>query len=336
MPTGKREKFSSVRCLVAAAYGRPGSPIRPQSRIGPELLDTQGVIVYDWGSQSPGDIDAVSAAEKERMMKKTVLLAVLAVSVVVLAILRVTAEEKPVLIKWKFVPGKQYVYEYGQQTDTLGSYSDGKMEGSVKGAGTITIVCDDDKTTAHVELRITGGQMDGKEIPAEEAAGMPPLDVRLPMLPDGTITQAGRAGEGPMQLLAELLFPLPPGRLTPGKALEQEGVTFAMGPLSLEGKGKFEYESAVKANELDCVRYSASYDMTQQEGADGDIGGPAKLKADSQVVFAPDAGYFISVKSRSEMDIITTSPMHGDEMNISMKNTISLRLEAVEDIPDPE
>ena len=269
-------------------------------------------------------------------MKKTALLAVLVVCVVVLAILRVRAEDKPVSIKWKFVPGKQYVYAYGQQMDTLSHYSDGKMEGSVKGAGTITIVCDDDKITAHVKLRITGGQMDGEEIPAEEASEIPPLDVRLPMLPDGTITQAGRDGGGAMQLLTELLFPLPPGPLTPGKALEQEGVAFAMGPLSLKGKGKFEYKGAVNANELDCVRYSASYDMTQQEGADGDIGGPAKLKADSQAIFAPDAGYFISVKSRSEMNMTTTSPMHGDEMNISMKNTISLRLKAVEDIPDPE
>jgi len=267
------------------------------------------------------------------IMKKIRFLAVLAVALVVVAPLHARAGEESVLIKWKFVPGKQYVYDYEQVVVTAGTHADGKDEGSVNGAGTITIVCGDKQTTMHVQVKITGGMMNGEEAPAEMIAEMPPLDVKLRMLPDGTIGRAEHAGGGSMQLLTELLFPVPPGPLTPGKAIEQEGVTFSMGPLNLKGKGKFEYKAPVKANGMGCVLYDVSYDTAHQEGAGDDIDGSMKLKADSKVVFAPDAGYFISVKSRSEMKMTTTSPMHGDEMTITMHNTVSLRLKAVEDVP---
>ncbi len=266
-------------------------------------------------------------------MRRITLMTVAGVALATLLLPGARAGEKPIEIKWKFVPGKQYVYTYEQKTESSGEFgaTKEKIESWVGAGGTMKVICGEGKTTLRIEVKVTGGRMNDEDIPAEMLENMPPLKTDLLMLPDGTIKEDKSAPEGTMQMMTAMLFPIPKKPLEPGETAEQEiAMPNPMLP-NLKGGSTFKYMKATKAAGLDCTEYSVSYDMAQKGTKEAPS--EATLAGGSEVIFAVEKGYFVSVKSTLNMDMLTTSPMMGGSMTLLMKTTMALQLKAVEDIP---
>jgi len=249
--------------------------------------------------------------------------------------LSIAEADEPTRIRWNFIQGKQYIYDYEQQiVATTDNIKEKGRESILKAGGTIRVICLADDARLSLWIKMKEGILGGKSLTNEQLDKMSPMSVEFPLLPDGTIKQGRYGAGGNMQLLVDLLFPLPHEPLIPGRSIKQDMIMFASGMPHLTGKAEFTYIGLETVNELRCVKYHVSW-LASSEPKPGQEGrATATMNAEIDCVFAFEVGYFVSVNSVSKLNIQTSAPGEDEAMKLIMvqNHTKSLYLREVEDV----
>jgi|GEM_PF-4058089 len=266
-------------------------------------------------------------------MRIVVLPTLLALVALVASLLQGAAsEEEGIRIRWKFVPGKQYVYDYAdEQAFSLSDDAKEAGQGASpvgKSTGRLVIACGKDSTILTLTRTVTPLGIMATAGPTEEM-------ITYRLLADGTCLKEGSDLD---EFPGMPFFVLPRRPLSPEKPTGQGMVLQLlpeMGNPPLKGKATFTLLGRETVDGLDRVTYHTTYKLRTVRGRKTE-----GLDAEIEAVFAPEAGYFISVdqKLKRSHEISpkgdgTTSPVPPEW---SFLINISLRLKAVEDIPDNE
>jgi len=262
---------------------------------------------------------------------REVVLAVLAAALGAFAPPPAGAGEKGIRIRWKFPPGKRYIYEY---SDTQGfsvssgeEASDPTISPVGKSAGRLVIACDGDGDGAalHLAKTVTSLGIVAKAEPTEEK-------IRYRLLSDGTCLKEGSDLE---EFPCIPLFVLPRRPLPAEDPVEQKMCVHLlpeMGGAPLHGKVTFKCTGTEELSGLNCVKYRAGYELRADRGKKVE-----GLNAEIDAAFAPAEGCFVSVDQKLTRVHENRTENEGASPPLPPKwqfvINISLRLKSVEDIP---
>jgi len=197
--------------------------------------------------------------------------------------------ETPVLLRWKFVPGTRYVYDYRQVLTITSDAAPGRDPTRIRSEGAVTMACDEGRARVTMKDRSSRAG----------AAGVEESSNRFVLLPDSSVEGAVRSEpEGPF-LLTCVLLPVPRGELQPGETLREDVVMRSDGVFKeITGWAEFRLQGRERSEGRDLVSYTASCAL----GAGGEIrpGLVAKLgaEAEAEAVFDAAAGRLVTVDGR--------------------------------------
>jgi len=194
--------------------------------------------------------------------------------------------ETPVQLRWKFVPGTRYVYDYRQVLAITPEATSGRAPARILSEGSVTVACGEGR--ARVTMKNRSARLG--------AAGAEESSYRFVLLPDGSVEGAVRAKPEGRFLLTCVLLPLPRGELRPGEMLREDVVMRSDGVFKeITGRAEFRLKGRERSEGRDLVSYTASCAL----GASGEIrpGLVAKLgaRSEAEAVFDAGAGRLVTV-----------------------------------------
>jgi len=240
-------------------------------------------------------------------------------------------------LKWKFPSGTKYTYDYSQSmTWASGAKTDAKADGSEKmsAEGLMVITCTSEGATLKFNLSPTEAQVAGHEA-TQEQKDMLSQSYEGPMDSGGRIKQDKYSAGNNMQLLFDLIFPLPPKGLNVMEPVTQELVNFSSGGISnLNGEAIYTLKGVRYIGGISCADYHVSCKLKtvpdKKKAKTIDI--EASLTGEYDCLFAIEHGLFISVEGTGTMNMNTefNSKDNPVQMNMVLSQTTSLKFKSAE------
>lgn len=263
------------------------------------------------------------------------LLAWVVVVVLTAAVGDLSADE-PVLLRWKFVEGKQYSYDYTQESVSKQDFGKNAIVRDRTGGGTLLVVCGKEEAKVRLSFKIIKASVDGKAVPKEDLEGQQAITGEWLMSPDGKLGEEGAGGN--IAFFVDLFFALPEKPLEPGKSVEQKMTIPGSGIPDQKGTVSFQHMGSETIGGLRCVKYRVSAVLGSQSEAREALQSRSILAAEMDCVFALDVGYFKSVTGKMTFNWTANGMMAGEPVNMKteISHEIAIRLKAIEDIPKDE
>jgi len=198
-------------------------------------------------------------------------------------------QETPALLRWNFVPGTRYVYDYRQVLTIRSDGAPGRDPTRIQSEGAVNMACGEGRARVTMKDRNRRAGAPG----VEESSS------RFVLLPDGSVEGAVRTQPEGHFLLTCVLLPVPRGELRPGETLREDVVMRSEGAFKeITGWAEFRLKGRERSEGRDLVSYTASCAL----GAGGEIepGVVAKFgaEAEAEAVFDAAAGRLVTVDGR--------------------------------------
>ena len=276
------------------------------------------------------------------MMKKFIGGAFVAAAILFCLSLNCIAYEL-VELQWKFPSGTKYTYDYSQSmTWASGAKTDVKAGGSEKmsAEGLMVITCTGDDATLKFNLSPTQAEIAGHKA-TQEQMDMLRQSYEGPMDSGGRIKQDKYSAGNNIQLLFNLIFPLPPKGLNVMEPVTQELVNFSSGGISnLNGEAVYTLNGVRYIGGISCADYHVSCKLKNvpDKNKAKTIDTEASLTGEYDCLFAIEHGLFISVEGTGTMNMNTefNSKDNPAQMNMVLSQTTSLKFKSAEYSQPPE
>jgi hypothetical protein len=218
-----------------------------------------------------------------------------------------------VLPRWDFQQEREL--HYRMTHETVGTLGDDRMEATVE--GDIRIRAADGRGDLRMEMRQIRTVIGGEELPED---AQPPQTQTATILEDGRLQPARYAAPANLQLLLDLMLPLPEEPLDPEQPVSHRMVLPAMGMPDLEGEAVFTLQGHEQVDDRRLLKYHVKCDLQSGEADDAFASG--SLTAEIVCLFDEAEGRFHRVDTTATMRI-----MADQEMRISQEQKFTVQYE---------
>ena len=195
-------------------------------------------------------------------------------------------------LRWQLPQGAKYTYDYSQvitmEMDGK-EFPQGAGKSFMKVEGPITINCNGTGAMVKLDMRPTSMTIAGNVMPAEQMDAVAKSN-EMPMDADGKISQGRYLAGANMQLLFDMIFPLPKKPLDILQSTSQDVVSS-----NFKGEAVYTLVGVKTVEGMECIAYHVTCRLNSEKQTGGNGLETASIVADYDCLFARERGFFVSV-----------------------------------------
>lgn len=230
-------------------------------------------------------------------------------------------------LKWQLPQGAKYTYDYSQEITVEMDGKDatqGAGKSFMKVEGPIIINCNGAGAMVKLDMRPTRMTIAGHVTPAGQMDAVAKSN-EMPMDADGRITQGRYPAGANMQLLFDMIFPLPQKPMDVLQSTSQDVVM-----PNLKGEAVYTLVGVRMVEGMECIAYHVACNLKSEKHTGNNGLETSALAADYDCLFAKERGFFVSVDGTATIKTDFQDKERPVNKSTMQRHKTSLKLKAAE------